>query len=100
MAQTKNTDPKKRKNMILRLCIFLFVAWAAVQLVDMQVSLANRRQELVVLADRVEVQRVSNKELERKLATNVDEEYIERVARDQLDYAYPEERVYINTSGS
>lgn len=100
MAQNIIPEKKKRKNIIMRVCIFLFVAWAAVQLVDMQVNLMDRKQEAVVLAERLEVQRIANKELERQLAAKVDDEYIERVARDQLDYVYPEERVYINISGS
>lgn len=91
---------KNRKNIILRVCIFAFVVYAAVILIDMQVNLADKKQELIALELTIEAQRLENAELERQLDAGADDEYIERVARDQLDYVYPEERVYIDISGS
>lgn len=100
VAQNKAIPQKTRKSIIVRLCVFAFVAYAAITLIDMQVTLAERKQEAELLARRLEVQRIANKDLERQLAAGVDQEYIERVARDQLDYVYPDERVYIDISGS
>lgn len=91
---------KPRKSILFRLCILAFIVYAVVTLLDMQVVLAERRQEVVELQQKLEVQRVANKELERQLATGADEEYIEKVARDQLDYVYPDEQVFIDISGS
>lgn len=91
---------KNGKNIILRICIFAFVVYAAVQLVDMQITLGNRRQELEELRVRYETQRLANKDLERQLAQGVDEEYIERTAREKLEFVAPDERVYIDISGS
>ena len=91
---------KSRKNFIMRLCVFAFVAYAAVLLIDMQVTLSSRKQELESLRASVEEQRLANKELERQLAVGVDDAYIEREARAKLDFVYPEERVFIDISGS
>lgn len=91
---------KGRKSYILRLCMVVIVAYAAVSLIDMQVTLSARAQERDELQQRVETQRIANKELERQIAAGVDEEYIERVARDKLDYVYPDERVFVDISGS
>lgn len=91
---------KPRKNVILRLCIFAFVLYAAVMLVDMQVQLASRKQEADELAARVDEQFLANKELERRLQAGAGDEYIERVAREELDYVYPDEKVFIDISGS
>lgn len=96
----KKSIQKNRKSFVFRLCIFAFVVYAAVMLVDMQVTLADRNQELEQLALSYETQRLENKELERRLAAGVDDDYIERIARDELDYVYPDERVYIDISGS
>lgn len=98
MAQ--KVKKKGRKNFIMRLCVFAFVAYAAVLLIDMQVTLSTRKQELEALRVGVENQRLVNKELERQLAAGVDDAYIEREARAKLDYVYPEERVFIDISGS
>ena len=39
-----------------------------------------------------------NKEVERLLAMSADKDYIERIARERLGYAYPDEKVYIDSS--
>lgn len=89
-----------RKNFILRLCIFAFVAYAALLLVDMQITLSERKQDLDALQVQLEAQRLANKELERQLIQGVDEEYIERVAREKLEFVAPGERVFIDVSGN
>ncbi len=96
MARKKTS----RKNLIFRICIFAFVAYAAVLLIDLQVSLASRKEELVGLQEKFEVRRIANKELERQLQQGMDMEYIERIAREKLDYVAPDEKVYIDYSGS
>jgi len=63
-------------------------------------SLGARKQELSELQVRLETQRLANKDLERQLAEGVDEEYIERVARERLEYVAPDETVFIDVSGS
>ena len=89
-----------RKNFILRLCIFAFVAYTALLLVDMQVTLSGRKQDLASLQAQSETQRLANKELERQLNRGVDEGYIERVAREKLEFVAPNERVFIDVSGN
>jgi len=91
---------KTRKNLILRICIFLFVVYSAVKLVDMQMSLSARKQDLEELKVKYEIQRLANKDLERQLTQGVDDEYIERVAHEKLEYVAPDERVYIDISGN
>ena len=99
---SKSAPEKKRnpKNLIFRICIFVFVAYAVVLLIDMQINLAQRRRQLVELEQRVEIQRIANKELERQLSQGTDEQYIERIAREMLGFINPDETVYIDISGS
>ncbi|MCL2578831.1 MAG: septum formation initiator family protein [Oscillospiraceae bacterium] len=85
---------------MLRLCIFAFVVYAVVLLIDMQIDIANRNRQLNELAQRVETQRISNKELERQLAMGMDQEHIERVARERLGFIAPDETVFVDVSGS
>ena len=99
---SKKAPEKKRKpkNLMFRICIFVFVAYAVVLLIDMQINLAQRRRQLVELEQRVEIQRIANKELERQLAQGADEQYVERIAREMLGFINPDETVYIDISGS
>ena len=55
---------------------------------------------LAAIEQQNEEQRIANKELERMLSDGTEEEYIERIAREKLGYAYPEEQVLIDISGS
>lgn len=99
MSKPEKTT-KPRKSVFFRLGIAVFAVYAVVTLLDMQISLAERREEAAILQEQLETQRVENKELERQLAAGTDEEYVEKAARDQLDYAYPDEQVFIDISGS
>ncbi len=97
--QRKN-HKQSRKSIVLRVCVFLFVAYAAVLLIDMQINLAGRRERLNALKEEYEEKRIANKELELALQQGMDEEYVERIAREKLDYVAPDEKVYIDISGS
>ena len=57
-------------------------------------------RQLALLEQQNEEQRIANKELERILSDGAEEEYIERIAREQLGFAYPEEQVLVDISVS
>jgi len=99
-GQKAATNKNKRGSLILRVCIFAFVVYAMVHLIDMQINMVSRRRQLVELEQRVEAQRIANRELERQLAQGMDEQYIERIARERLGFVAPNETVYIDISGS
>ena len=98
----RKAAPQKsgRKSLILRVCIFAFVVYSMVHLIDIQINMASRRRQLVELEQRVEAQRIANRELERQLAQGMDEQYIERIARERLGFIAPNETVYIDISGN
>jgi cell division protein FtsB len=74
------------------------VIYAVVMILDMQGTLTEQQRQLDVLAETYNTQFLENKELERRLVSQRDEgmdkEYIERVARDEFNYVYPNERVF------
>lgn len=100
MKNRQKTKKRTSKNFILSICVLAFTIYAAISLVDMQVQIAARRQVLDEMRKSVEVQRLANRELERQLNEGLNSEKIERIARDKLDYVYPNEKVYIDISGS
>jgi cell division protein FtsB len=81
------------------LLIVVLAAYVARTLVGAQVHLAERKQELGMLEARAETQRLENKELERRLSNDMTHEDIERIAREQLDFVTPDQRVFIDISG-
>ena len=91
---------KAQKSLVLRVLVFAFLVYAAVVLVDMQVNIADNRRQLEELTVQREQMRLVNKEIERELASDIDQDYIERIAREKLDFVDPDEQVFIDISGS
>ncbi len=96
----KPEKKNKKANPLLRLVLALCVVYFAFSLVGGQLELRNRREELAGLQQKLEDQRIANKETERLISMNEDETYIERIAKDRLGYAFPDERVFIDFSGT
>ena len=92
---------KQLGSLLLKLAIFAFAAYIVFALVNQQVQINEKSQELADLQEQVETQKIKNEDM--KHALNADEEetkeYIERVAREDLDYAKPGERVFVNIAG-
>lgn len=91
--------PAKKKNLLFRLSTLLFTLYVVFSLVQIQGEIQESRELLAQLEQQNEEQRIANKELERILSDGTQEEYIERIAREKLGFAYPEEQVLIDISG-
>ena len=83
----------------LRAGLVLIGGYLVAGLVFNQVDIAAKQKELQNLENQLEQQRQQNDELERVLESGSDQEIIERVARDKLGYAKPNERVFIDVTG-
>lgn len=86
------------KSKLLKFAVCIFTVYAVFTLVQQQMDIRERRAELDFLQQQVEEMRLKNKDIERLLESD-GTEYAERIARDEYGYAYPDEKVYIDTSG-
>lgn len=75
-------------------------AYLIVGIVVNQVSISSKQQSLDSVQQQLEQQQAENEELQRLLTGGSEEEIVERVARDRLGYARPDERVFVDVSGS
>lgn len=96
--------PKKRKqNGITSLLIKLAVAGASVYLVvsfvSGQLQVSEKQRKLAELDIKLETQTEQNAELERLMESGDEDAYVERMAREKLGYARPDERVFVDISG-
>lgn len=93
--------PKKRRNIIIGACFGVFIVYAVVTLISQQVQINQKRTELSELEDKIVIQEVKNGEIEDVYNSDdrENEEYIKKIARDELGYAEPDERVFINIAG-
>lgn len=93
-VSSKLKSEKKRSPFILRLILFAFFAVIIANLVSMQFEIAKKKSELNEINNSLEAVLVSNEQLKRYYAEENRKEYIEQIARDQLDYSYSDETVY------
>lgn len=91
---------KKRENLLPKLLLLAVVVYVVVSFVQLQVELNTKRLALAELQVNINEQVAQNAELQGMLDMGMDDEYIERMAREKLDYAYPDEQVYVDISGS
>lgn len=88
------------RQVIFWLIILGFSISLVITVLDMQVKLSESERKRDSLQEQVELIEVENKELERRINTDVDEEQLERDAKQYHDYVGENERVFIDMSGS
>ena len=78
-------------------CLALFVAFT---LVSRQIEISQKRRTLEDLQQRLDKQTIRNEELSDSLKDSSGlEEYAEKKARRDLDYAKPNERIFVDVGG-
>lgn len=75
--------------LLFAVIVFVLAEWAS-----MQFEIMQKKAELNEINNSLETILVSNEQLKRYYAEENRKEYIEQIARDQLDYSYPDETVY------
>lgn len=96
MSQRK----KERMGFLSKVAIAAVGVFALVQLINLQLKIAAQQVELAQLQEKIKVQTVRNEDIERLIEMGDDEEYMKRIVMEQLDFAYSDEKIYIDISGS
>jgi cell division protein FtsB len=93
---------KQKGSFLLRTAVFAFALYFIVALVNQQVQISQKRQELAAVKQKIVIQQVKNEDIKHALSTGANEnsDYIERVARESLNFAKPGERVFVNIAGN
>ena len=97
MKKRKSENPRC-KGKFLKLAVLCFAVYVAYAMVTQQAQIKDRGEELAAVEEKIAQQEQKNKKAERLLTLGDDEEYIERIAKEKLGYAYPNEHVYIDRS--
>jgi cell division protein FtsB len=90
---------KRRKSIMLKLAVCAFAVYLTVTLVYLVYQIKGSSVQLALLKTQVAEQQKENAQTKRVLAEN-DEQFMESVARDDLGYAKPSERIYVDASGN
>lgn len=87
---------RTRPNMILKLAFVCVVGFLVVSVINLQTTLNDLRADLAENQAKVTALEDDITELNIKLSTPISDEYIERVAREQLGYRMPGEIIFYN----
>ncbi len=101
-AQTEKTGKKKsyRGKFLLKLAICGLALVVLLSIVERQVQIAEKRERLAQLETQLEDQKQKNQELKKSLEDEDGlRDYAEKRARQEMDYAKSNERVYIFDAG-
>ena len=82
---------------ILKIIILTLVTVLVVFFFKTKANISSVEKELAQLEQQIETQKLINKDV--LFALREDNSKMERAAREELDYAHPEERVFVDVSG-
>ena len=82
---------------LIPVVVVLLFCWLFFSLIQCQITISSKRQELAGVQEQLSVKLAKNEELSRSLDDGEDA-IIERIARDE-GYAKPNERIWVDLSG-
>ena len=92
---------KNRKHSIILAVLFCaLVCYFVATLISLQTKVKAQENSVAELKTQYQQQLDDNAELQMILDGGNQEEYLERIAREQYGYAKPEERVYYDSTAS
>lgn len=97
-ARLKKIKKKGLFSLVSKIIIIVAVIVCIVSFISTQASLTEMRSELKSIEAKTEEVEAENVELQRILEDDDMNAYMEKIAVEEMDYAYPNERRYYDTS--
>lgn len=98
--------PEKKKinkiGLTIKLALVVFVVYAVVTLLNQHIEILEKQQTLSDLETDIMVQEIKIEEIQnvKNYSDEENAEYMEQIARSELDYVKNGERVFVNVTGS
>ena len=94
---------KRKKKVVVKTLVRVFFVLLLLSMlaayISNQVTISSKRAELDTLNEQIAQQKTENEEMQRILSGDADQ-ITERVARDSYNYAAPNERIFLDVTGS
>ena len=94
----KNKKGKFLFKLLIRITIVLALIGCTASIISLQSNIAERKTELDTLRSQAETYEGENEDLERILNSGDIDSYMEKLAREDYGYAYPDEYRFYDTS--
>ena len=82
----------------VKILMLAFLLYAVVTIISLHAQIADKRAELDSLNMRVEEYEAANEALRQEMQNGISEADISEIARTELSYAEPGERLFVDTS--
>lgn len=93
MASRAKKVPKKR-GWLLRIAVFLFLCFICYTIVKLQIGISQMRARLAAIEEENAAIEMEIEEKKITLEEGATRENVERIARETLNYVYPDEIIY------
>ena len=93
--------PSRLIAVLITIAAVAFAVYAVISLASIHAQINERRRELEEIRDEITVQEIKNEEMNKTYSLSDQErsDYLEQIARDELDYVKEGERVFVNVAG-
>lgn len=92
---------KYKGSFLLKFAVLCLAVGVVVAIANQQVQISEKETQLSQLKTELQTQTIKNEEIRYMLKNGGDfADYAEKVARRDLDYAKPGERVFVNIGGN
>jgi cell division protein FtsB len=98
-GRERETLKKQKKSFLLKLAVCAFAVYIATTLLCQTIRIRESSAQLALLKDQVSDAQKKNAQTQRLLNESNDK-LMESVARDDLGYAKPNERIFVDASGN
>lgn len=85
---------KKTYSTILTVAFAALVCYFVIALIGLQSDIREQKEQIADINAQADVQSADNRELNNFLNDSDLDSYVERIAREELGYVFPDERVY------
>lgn len=89
---------KAKRSLVKYIICFCFFAYVGYTFIMQQIDINNKKAELEAINEQIVVAESEKEALKEEKKTVNTPEYIEEVARTELDYAAPDEIVFIDAT--
>lgn len=85
---------KKTYSTILTVAFAALVCYFVIALIGLQSDIREQKEQIADINAQADIQSADNRELNNLLNDSDLDSYVERIAREELGYVFPDERVY------
>jgi cell division protein FtsB len=98
VAAKKNAPKKQSKSFILTLAMILLVGYFVITIIGHRIAIKDKKDELEQKNQTLQEQYAENERLKSIVDSDDKSEYIEQVAREQLGFGMPDEKVFYDVT--